>query len=216
MKQINLEFYYENKTQFESSSDKALNLLNSSYLIEIEKYYKINRSFRYSTTMLILNNLISKGLKQKIYLYYCKIYKIFYLNILNDKNLEFSNYYYYSEFKHNLQFNFYLYNIENCFSWYLNLIESMFYLKCSKIEKKYRKKTKNFYKFKFTYILPEKRLKRAARLFFLSSFRNPTNTISGNFKKLLYLSYCDYMLNFKKSKAYIFKKKLYKQMLKIK
>ena len=116
MKQINLEFYYENKTQFESSVDKSLNLLYSSYLIEIEKYYKINKVFRYSTTTLILNNLISRGLKQKIYLYYCKIYKIFYANILRNIDTEFSNYYYYSEFKHNLQFNLYLYNIENCFS----------------------------------------------------------------------------------------------------
>lgn len=214
MKQLNCVFYKQNLI-LPNNQNKLLYYLNSPYLLNLDRYFKINKSLVYSTTHLLLNNLLTRGLKQKFFLSYCKSYKLFYLDIaLNNKD-SLDSYYYYSEFKYNLQFNFQLYNIESCILWYINMLNSMFYLKCSKIPKKYRKQTKNSYVYKFNYIIPSKRLKYASRFFYLTCFKN-FKINNNNLKKTFYLAVCDYMLNFKKSNSYVFKTKIYQQLLKSK
>lgn len=113
MKQLNCVFYKQNLI-LPNNQNKLLYYLNSPYLLNLDRYFKINKSLVYSTTHLLLNNLLTRGLKQKFFLSYCKSYKLFYLDIALNNNDSLNSYYYYSEFKYNLQFNFQLYNIESC------------------------------------------------------------------------------------------------------
>ena len=214
MKQLNY-LSHQNKFKINNNLNKFIYYINNPYLLNINKYFNLNKNLYYSTTYLLINNLLSRGLKQKFFLMYCKTYKSFYSDITFKNNEYFNNYYYYSEFKYNLQFNYQLFNIESCILWYMNILNSMFYLKCSKIPKRYRKQAKNIYTYKFNYIVPSKRLKYASRFFYLTCFKNIKHN-NNNFKKTLYISVCDYMLNFKKSNSYVFKTKIYNQLLKSK
>lgn len=215
MKQLNY-IYLQNNFKInknQNNQNKYLYNLNNPYILNIDKYFNLNKIMTYSTTHLLLNNLLTKGLKQKFFLLYCRSYRSFFSDIIYNKNDSFSKYYYHSEFKYNLQFNYQLFNIESCILWYINILNSMFYLKCSKVPKKYRKQIKNVYTYKFNYIIPNKRLKYTLRFFYLTCFKNFN---SNNINKMLYLGICDYMLNFKKSNSYLFKTKMYNQLLKTK
>lgn len=213
MKKLNYN-YWQSNLKINKNQNKYLYSLNNPYILNIDRYFRVNKIMVYSITNLFINNLISRGLKQKFFLLYCKSYKSFFSDIILNKSDNFSKYYYYSEFKYNLQFNYQLFNIESCILWYTNILNSMFYLKCSKIPKKYRKQTKSVYTYKFNYIIPSKRLKYTLRFFYLTCFKTLNN--NNGIRKTLYLGVCDYMLNFKKSSAYLFKTKIYNQLLKTK
>jgi len=118
------------------------------------------------------NNLIKNFSKSIFYFYY--YFMSSNMNLILDKNIVNFNrndYLYISEFKTQLfQKDNYL-NIQNIFYMFLNDLQPFFFLKCSLIEKKFRKKKEEKYLYKISYIKKNNRVKKSLNIFRLGFFR---------------------------------------------
>lgn len=87
----------------------------------------------------------------------------------------------------------------------------MFYIECSTISKRYRKKLKKKYSHKVNFLTKSRRLHKGLDLIAKSTY-----TIKNfNFLERLLITYLDLILNFKESDPYKKKILIYKKILKI-
>ena len=163
-----------------------LNKLNKTFMVsgyKLKSYTNIHYSFFKLYSML---NIETLGFVSKNYVYF----KEFLFNNVLDRNLNSA------------------YSIINwLFFWY----QPMFYVKCSLVPKKYRKKLKKKYVYSASYVDVSKRKNIALRwvLFFLNTFN------SYKTKNRLFLLFSDLIFNFKNSIVYSRKIKMYKKVFKI-
>ena len=119
-------------------------------------------------------------------------------------------YYYSQEFKFNIYWNTRLRSMYWLFDWLASWYSFLFYVKCERVPKKYRKKLKKNFIFKYVYLIPRKRER-----FFYRQLKNYIFSFQGlGFKGKLYSGLLDVALNLKTSNLYKRKINLYKSFLK--
>lgn len=155
-------------------------------------------------------NLISKkSLNNKIWLILNKIWKFFFFNI-NNFFLMTDNYIYKNYFYFNLSINKHLYDIYFLNLWVLDLLKPAFYIKCTKVDKKYKKFLKTSYLYKIKYLKTNFRYKFAYKN--LASFILYNDYL--NIKQKIIYSYIDLFLNYKNSRVYKQKFLIYNKIFK--
>lgn len=183
------------------------------------KYFFSNNIVKHKTKAIskdILNKLVRtfmvSGFKIKSYnnVHYSffKLYSMLNIEIFNSIS---KNYVYFREFLFNNMLDRSLNNAYNIVNWLFFWYQPMFYVKCSLVPKKYRKKLKKKYVYSASYVDILKRRNIALRwiLFFLNTFN------SYKTKNRLLLLFSDLIFNFKNSVVYTRKIKMYKKVFKI-
>lgn len=139
---------------------------------------------------------------------FAKFYEMSFNNSMVDK---FNNYKYYKEFFYNFnRYNNYK-NLNYLISWIFSWMQPMFYIECSVVPKKYRKKLKKKYLYKVKYLNKNKRFNKA-----LNWITKYSNTIKNyHFLNRQLLVYLDLLLNYKNSYLYNKKILVYKKVFKL-
>lgn len=156
-----------------------------------------------------INLITRKSLNNKIWLIFNKIWKYFYFNISRFTKLE-KNYSYINYFYFNLSINQHLYDIYHLNNWIIDLLKPTFYIKCTKVDKKYKKYLKTSYLYKIKYLKIDLRNKLSHRS--LSNFIIFNNYF--NISQKILFSYIDLLLNYKNSKVYKQKYLVYNKIFK--
>ncbi len=173
---------------------------NNSKIISKDILNKLNRTFMVS------------GYKLKSYINvhysFFKLYSMLNIEIFNSIS---KSYVYFKEFLFNSVLDKSLSNAYNIINWLFFWYQPMFYVKCSLVPKKYRKKLKKKYVYSASYVDVLKRKNIALRwiLFFLNTFN------SYKAKNRLLLLFSDLIFNFKNSIVYTRKIKMYKKVFKL-
>ena len=218
-------FLYKKKKIFSLTTSK-IKYFKITNLLNILKLYKnftftlfdfLYYNIKYKKSSLIVLSkvtpfLIKKGnlFKNSVLLFdlFTKFYKIIFSKNIG---LRLNDYMYYKEFFYNFSRYDSYKNINYLLNWIFFLIEPMFYVECSVVPKKYRKKLKKKYLYKIKYLNKNKRINKI-----LNWITKYSNTIK-NFKFVnrQLLVYLDLFLNYKNSYLYGKKLLVYKKVFKI-
>lgn len=187
-------------------------LLNLFDFLYYNLKYKSNKISNLIVSTKVIPFFIKGGnsLQNSVTFYniFTKFYKIIYNNLTV---LKLNDYKYYKEFFYNFcRYNNYK-NINYLLNWIFYLVEPMFYIECSVVPKKYRKKLKKKYLYKIKYLNKNRRLNKI--LNWISKYTNTLKNYSLLNRQLLV--YLDLLLNYKNS--YIYNKKIliYKKVFKL-
>ncbi len=194
--------------------------MKKSYYI---KYIKNNKFTYYKSTLLsldlinksekvILKNIsliTKKSLNNKIWLILNNVWKYFFFNI-NKYIPTVDEYVYKNYFYFNLSINPHLYDVYFLNLWVLDLLKPAFFIKCTKVDKKYKKFLKTSYLYKIKYLKTNFRYTFSYRN--LASFILYNNYL--NIRQKILYSYIDLFLNYKNSKIYKQKFLIYNKIFK--
>ena len=221
-----MKFFIYKKKKISNLSLSKIKYFKITNLLNILKLYKnftltlfdfLYYNIKYKKNNLIVLSkvtpfLIKKGnlFKNSILLFnlFTKFYKIIFSK---NTSLKLDDYKYYKEFFYNFSRYSNYKNINYLLNWIFFLIEPMFYVECSVVPKKYRKKLKKKYLYKIKYLNKSKRTNKI-----LNWITKYSNTLK-NFKFLnrQLLVYLDLFLNYKNSYLYDKKLLVYKKVFKI-
>lgn len=171
-------------------------------------YYKNEKKIQQFTTFFIKHGNFFSSLVD-FFNSFSIVYKIL-CNKLNFVDI-LQKYSYYNEFLYNFNCNSKFKNINFLLNWLSSWIEPMFFIECSSLQKKYRKKLKKKYIYKIKFLTKKNRLNKV-----LSFILKYTNTLLNfKFSNRLLFTYMDLIFNYKESNIYIKKIVIYKKMLNI-
>lgn len=160
----------------------------------------------------LVNNIFCGGKKKKISLTTLKTFKQFYFITcyLYSKNSE--KYTFWKEYQYNMEVNFYVYNIIFLIDWVVLTLKPIFNVQCQTVPKKYRKHLKTTYLYKIKYLKEKNRFKTALKWIGIDIL---TSQFNSNLNRI-FTTLIDLILNFKESKLYKNKLKVYAYLLRIK
>ena len=162
------------------------------------------------------NNILSFNIKNGKFISnlinYSNVFKYIYNFLVNHNlNLNLFEYKYLKEFLFNFNkysnYNNYLFLI----NWILSFINPIFFIECSSVPKKYKKKLKKNYLYKIKYLNKSLRIKKSLR--FINNFSNSLQYFKLSDRYII--SYLDLLLNYKKSFIYQKKINAYKHIFKV-
>lgn len=189
---------------------------NKKFKSYMSSYIYSNLSKKIKTSQSICNNLFSYSVKSgnfnknsiNNYSVFSKIYSLLFSN---GSYLYSSNYKYAKEFL----YNFYKYSSYNNFNfllnWIISWIKPIFFIDCTVVPKKYRKKIKKKYLYKVKYLSSKIRINKSLK--WIQNYKNSLR-IHSIFNRELF-SYLDLLLNYKLSYVYLKKIIIYKKIFKV-
>lgn len=188
-------------------------------------YYSVNLKLKKKKNMQVsefrknnnyLNYFISLACKKGYKLKTTKIVKnaftlFFELFLFCDDNFFFKKYYYFSILKSYSQSWQNFFGINYFLNLFLPFYESIFVLRCVKLEKKSKKKSKNEYKLDVTYLFKRKRLSNVVKMIYFT-----TGCYSRyNFSEKLFCALVDTFMLLTKSRVYQLKIEAYKKIVRL-
>lgn len=201
------------------------NILNTINYLNLQSENKINFYFLFSNLknsnntnfkltgkINITNYLIKQGkYEQNLIANYKSLELFFKLLILQNSEFLNQQYTYSKEFIHNFC-NFKNFkNSKFLLNWIFSWTQPIFFLDCSVVPKKYKKKLKKKYLYKIKYLNKNVRLKKGLK--WITNYSNTLNYYS-NTNRMLF-TYLDLALNYKNSYIYQKKINIYKKIFKI-
>lgn len=160
----------------------------------------------------IISNLFNRGCKLKSSVIMFEVFKKFYFVSCHTSSKSLDLYYFWREYQYNMGLNFYVYNIMFLINWVVLTLKPVFNIQCQIVPKKYRKHLKTSYLYKIKYLQEKKRFKVALKWISVDVLNSSYKL---NIDKI-FATLIDLILNFKKSKSYQNKLKIYSYLLKIK
>jgi hypothetical protein len=160
----------------------------------------------------IVSSVLFSGKKNKINIAMLQTFKKFYSLSCYNNNQALESYSFWKEYQYNMSLNFYVYNIMFLINWVMLTLKPIFNIQCQTVPKKYRKHLKTNYIYKVRYLPERKRFKTAIKWISIDILSS-VDRVSTN--KIL-TTMMDLILNFKTSKIYSNKLKIYAYLLKIK
>lgn len=163
-----------------------------------------------------ISNLLSFNIKNGKFISnlvnYSNVFKYVY-SFLVDCN--FNTYSFDYKYLKEFLFNFNKYSNYNNYlfliNWILSFINPIFFLECSSVPKKYKKKIKKNYLYKIKYLNKSLRIKKSLR--FINNFSNSLQYFKLSDRYIIV--YLDLLLNYKKSFIYQKKINVYKTIFKV-
>ena len=139
-------------------------------------------------------------------------FKKFYFITSHTSQFDNTSYSFWKEYQYNMGVNLHIYNILFLINWVASTLKPMFNIECQNVPKKYRKHLKTHYVYKVKYLYEKKRFKSGLKWLGTEIITAPHRT---NCERVFF-TLIDTILNFKNSKSYKTKLKIYSYLLLIK